>query len=139
MTNGLRFATGVLVAWQQGGWVYGPRPERACGLGDADGDAAVRRVAAELWGEGNVAASGERAVGRGRVFWGKPLAAVLAQAGLQPDFTYTARSADPAIHYLHRRVGQSDVYFVANWGGDGNPGKGVKAHGSAKHASQLAG
>ena len=99
---------------QQGGWVYGPRPERACGLGDADGDAAVRRVAAELWGEGNVAASGERAVGRGRVFWGQPLAAVLAQAGLQPDFTYTARSADPAIHYLHRRVGQSDVYFVAN-------------------------
>ncbi len=44
----------------------------------------------------------------GRVISGKPLPEVLAADGLEADFT------GPGLRYLHRRLGDCDIYFVAH-------------------------
>jgi hypothetical protein len=38
----------------------------------------------------------------------------LAKTGLRPDFSYAAASSKESLRYTHRRVGGTDVYFVAN-------------------------
>lgn len=100
---------------EQGMWLVGPRPEQAYGLANyPNNDAELRRIAGELWGELNGTSNTERSFGQGHVFWGQPLRSVLDKLSLRPDFEFTARSADPWIHYTHRRVEGGDIYFVAN-------------------------
>ncbi len=96
----------------QGMWLVGPKPVQSPSL--ADDDAEVRRLAAEVWGDLNGTTVTERAFGKGRVLWGQPMRAVLDKLNVKPDFEYTARSADAPIHWIHRRAGDAEVYFVAN-------------------------
>jgi hypothetical protein len=99
----------------QGMWLVGPPPLHSHGLADYPAsDAEVRRVAREMWGALDGKTRTEQAYGKGRIFWGQKLAAVLARAGLGPDVTVESRAADAAIHWIHRREGDSDIYFVAN-------------------------
>jgi hypothetical protein len=99
---------------QAGATVIGPRPLVATGLADhARRDAAVARISTALWGETNGPASGEHAMGKGRVIWGKSARQVLAAAGVAPDFEHSG-SVGGAIDYFHRRIEGAEVYFVAN-------------------------
>ncbi|GIV19245.1 MAG: hypothetical protein KatS3mg023_0996 [Armatimonadota bacterium] len=59
-------------------------------------DEEVRAIAAELWG-------------KGKVIRGKSVQQVLASLGVPPDFR-----ADRLLEFVHRRIGNADVYFVAN-------------------------
>jgi len=59
-------------------------------------DEEVRTLAAELWG-------------KGKVVRGKSVQQVLASLGVPPDF-----NADRLLEFTHRRIGNVDVYFVAN-------------------------
>jgi hypothetical protein len=87
--------------------VVSSRPEQTPGLTDYPNcDAELTRIVSEVWGSG--------VLGKGRVFAGQDLPAVLQKLGLQPDFTVAAKHADAPIHWIHRRVGNADVYFVAN-------------------------
>lgn len=80
-----------------GATIIGTPPRRAPGLrGYPDGDAALRAEAKALWDSG-------------RVITGQTAAEVLAARGVPPDF-----SADRVLNFAHRRVGQTDLYFVAN-------------------------
>jgi hypothetical protein len=107
-----------------GATVLGPPPSRSPSLEDYPKcDAEVRRLAAELWGEFAVPAlaggaakpaeggttSGERAFGKGRIIWGRPLADVLGSLGSATDF-----EASAALRFTHRRAGDTDIYFVAS-------------------------
>ena len=56
----------------------------------------------------------ERSYGKGRVFWGLPMATVLEKLNITPDCDITSRSGDAPINFIHRRVGDAEVYFVAN-------------------------
>jgi hypothetical protein len=95
-------------------WLVGPRPERSHGLHDYPAsDDEVRRIAAEMWGDLDGLSRTERGFGRGRVFWGAPLRTVLDRAGAAPDVIVEA-AADAAIHWIHRREGDADIYFVSN-------------------------
>jgi hypothetical protein len=99
--------------------VVGRRPERSLGgPGGQDDDEAVRRIAAEMWGEVDGAAVTEHRFGRGRVIWGQALTAVLASLDLPPDFESSSRSGDAPLVWIHRRSAgsdpQTDVYFVSN-------------------------
>jgi hypothetical protein len=93
-------------------WLVGPKPGQSPSL--ADDDAEVRRLAAEVWGDVNGTTVTERAFGQGRVVWGQPLPAVLEKLKLQPDFEFTSRSGDAPIHWIHRRAGNAEIYFVSN-------------------------
>ena len=74
----------------------------------------MRQIAEEVWGDLNGSTSTERSYGKGRVFWGLPLATVLEKLDIQPDCDVTSRSGDAPINFIHRRVGDAEVYFVAN-------------------------
>jgi len=99
----------------QGMCLVGAKPQGSPSLiGYPESDSEVRRIADELWGDGNGATFIERKVGSGWVFGGQPLNAVLAKLDVAPDFEMTSRSADAQVYSIHRRIGGHDVYFVCN-------------------------
>ena len=91
-----------------GATVVGPRPTRAVGLeGYPGSDLRVRELASRLWSETDGRA--EQRYGKGRIIQGTPLREVLNHMGIPPDFT-----APEALDFIHRRNGDSDIYFVRN-------------------------
>ncbi len=50
----------------------------------------------------------------GRVITGKTAREVLAADGVPPDFEVSGRDANTPLDYIHRRDGQTEIYFVAN-------------------------
>jgi hypothetical protein len=109
---------------QTGATVLGPRPLRSPSLTDYPKcDEEVKRLADELWGRleappsaGSSAEppssrtpSGDHSLGQGRVVWGVAPEKILAQMDVQPDF-----SSRPRLRYIHRRAGDTEIYFVAN-------------------------
>ena len=93
-----------------GAAVSGPRPTASPSLADyPECDAEVARLAAEVWGDCDGQTVTEHAFGKGRVVWGQPLAEVLEKLQTPPDFTASVK-----LNWIHRQVGDTQVYFVAN-------------------------
>jgi hypothetical protein len=90
---------------RDGATVYGPKPARSPSL--ADHDAAVRKLAATVWGGDDGVKVTSHAYGKGRVLWGESLAGVLPAA---PDFS----ASQPAMKFIHRHAGDAEIYFVSN-------------------------
>ena len=108
-----------------GATVIGPKPVRGETLAEfAATDAAVQKIAGELWGG---------KTGKGRVLTGKTAREVLQADAVPPDFSVAERwpparldpaassqragsetAAPPPIDYIHRTTGDADIYFVAN-------------------------
>lgn len=100
---------------RQGMCLVGAKPQGSPSLiGYPESDSEVRRIADELWGDGNGAALIERKVGGGWVFRDQPLSAVLAKLDVPPDFEMTSRSSHAQVYSIHRRVGETDLYFLCN-------------------------
>jgi hypothetical protein len=100
---------------KEGVALVGPKPEVNPGLtGYPNSDSELHQIAEEVWGDLNGTTATERSYGKGRVFWGLPLATVLEKLNIKPDCDITSRSGDAPINFLHRRVGDAEVYFVAN-------------------------
>jgi len=100
---------------KEGVALVGPKPEVNPGLtGYPNNDSELRRIADEVWGNLDGSTVTERKYGKGRVFWGLTLAEVLGKLNTQPDCDITSRSGDAPINFIHRRVGDAEVYFVAN-------------------------
>ena len=108
--------------------LIGPRPERAIGLWDyPDSDAEVRELADVLWGTESTPA-GQRKVGAGRVIWGRSIDDVMQADGVYPDLEIREDAATTALteetlsgipspggfDWIHRKIDQTDVYFIAN-------------------------
>jgi len=91
---------------RSGATLIGPRPRRCGSLtGYPACDAEVAGITGALWG-------GE--IGRGRVLTGVTAREALTAAGIPPDFETRRSSPAADVHYIHRRVGEADIYFVAN-------------------------
>lgn len=94
---------------QQGLVLVGNRPTQLLGLrGGAQGQTEFDRMVAELW------KGADNRVGNGRVMAAQPLVNVLKTLAITPDCRITSRSGDAPVTYIHRRVGETDVYFLAN-------------------------
>jgi len=94
--------------------VIGPRPGQAQGLSNyPECDDEVRKLADGLWGQ-QPDPSGQRQVGKGRVIWGKPPAELAKADSLPPDLELRSVSHGTRLDWIHRRVGEVDVYFVCN-------------------------
>jgi hypothetical protein len=95
--------------------LVGPRPQANPGLtGYPTSDSELRQIADEVWGDLNATTVTERSYGKGRVFWGLPLATVLDKLGIKPDCAVTSRSGDAPINFIHRRTEDAEIYFLAN-------------------------
>jgi hypothetical protein len=95
--------------------LVGPRPQVNPGLtGYPSSDSELRQIADEVWGDLDGKTVTEGSCGKGRVFWGLPLATVLDKLGIKPDCAITSRSGDAPINFIHRRADDAEIYFVAN-------------------------
>jgi (4-O-methyl)-D-glucuronate---lignin esterase len=79
------------------------------------------QLVAAIWGEARAAKPGERAVGKGRVIWGRPVVQVLGEMAGGPDFEFVSvpqfapgQSYNPRYDFFHRRTPDAEIYFVAN-------------------------
>ena len=68
----------------------------------------------ELWGQLDGSMIKERDLGKGKIYWNKSFDEVLQKHGIRPDFEFTAKKQDAAIHYTHRTAGDAEIYFVSN-------------------------
>lgn len=98
-----------------GAIVVGPKPRYSPSLaGRPAADEELRAIANEVWGATDGRTVLENAYGKGKVYWGKPLPEVLAALNTPPDFDYSKPHIDTRLEYLHRQLGDAQIYFVAN-------------------------
>lgn len=92
------------------------KPRQGRGLvGFPECDAAVTEIANTLWGRGR---KGERRIGEGRFLWGYTPQEALELIGIEPDFSGAlAEPNESGIDWVHRRDGDTDIYFVVNRAG----------------------
>ena len=92
-----------------GAIVYGPKPLEMLSVPEIkNDDAAFNRLADELWGK-----SSENSYGKGKIISGKSMSDVLSQLKVLPDLT--TNTSDPKeIMYIHRKLDDTEVYFVFN-------------------------
>lgn len=93
---------------KQGAIVVGSKPTDD--PSQADDHAEFDRINSELFGDG----SGEHTVGTGKVYAGQSLADVFNTLKLSPDFDYTKPESDANLEFVHRKLTEGDVYFIAN-------------------------
>jgi alpha-L-rhamnosidase/Glycosyl hydrolases family 2, sugar binding domain len=99
---------------QQGAIVIGDKPVDDPSL--ADDQAEFKSLTHALFGNG----MGQYKVGEGKVYAGQSIEKVLKQLAIVPDFNYTKSVPDSRIDYVHRKVADEDIYFIANRTGHGD-------------------
>jgi hypothetical protein len=98
-----------------GAIVVAPRPEGSPSLTAlSSADEKIRFIANDVWGPIDGKSVTEHTYGKGKVFWGKPLAEVLSEEKTPPDFEYNRPEIDSNLVWIHRRANDADIYFVAN-------------------------
>lgn len=98
-----------------GATVVGPKPLWSPTLtGFPESDVAVRKLAGEIWGTTNRDAVTDRRYGKGRIIDGLPLGDVYNKLGVVPDYAVAAPTRGAKTVYIHRRIGDAEVYFVSN-------------------------
>ncbi len=90
-----------------GAVVVGDRPTDTPSLAD-DPEEFSRQVLA-LWGVGD----GKHAVGKGAVYSGQPLDAVLLSLGVAPDVQFQPQNGTD-LRFVHRALPNGDVYYIDN-------------------------
>ena len=98
---------------RDGATIIAQRPKSAPGLTNfPECDAQVKAIANEVWGSNESSDAGQNSFGKGRIVWGKKPVEVLKELAVSPDF----QSTTPELLYIHRTVGDSDIYFVSHQG-----------------------
>ena len=102
---------------EQGLVIVGARPHQTVGLKSYSitEEKEFEQLCDELWGK-NMATMIDRNIGKGRVFWeiSLNLNQVFRQIQLKPDFEVGDNPNSAPIRYIHRQIGDTDVYFVTN-------------------------
>jgi hypothetical protein len=96
---------------EEGAVVAGQRPVGSPSLSDSQAEA--RSLIDQIWGAKSQRAASIHVLGRGRVFEGFSIAAVLNKMGLRPDVQFYGDHAG-SIGVIHRRLGAGELYFVSN-------------------------
>ena len=98
-----------------GATVIAPRPGESPSLsGYPAADDEIRFIANAVWGPIDGKSVTEHDYGKGRVYWGNPVAEVLAAGNAPPDFEYNHPEIDTHLVWIHRHAPDAEIYFVAN-------------------------
>jgi hypothetical protein len=95
-----------------GATVSGPKPTATPSL--SDDQAEFTAIVNELWASGK----GENIIGQGKVFTDQTLADVLTSLKVVPDFSYTKPQPNSRLFFVHRKVGNTELYWVNNRNND---------------------
>lgn len=79
------------------------RPSGYMGLNQAK-DYEVKSLVTEIWGM----------AGNGRVHCTDDLNRVLGELEICPDFSFISKHKDAQIHFIHRKIEDTEVYFISN-------------------------
>jgi hypothetical protein len=93
---------------EQGAVVAGGKPTDTPSM--ADDAAEFKKLNDELFGDG----TGVHNVGKGRVYAGQNAEAALKAMSIAPDFDHTKPQSDTRILFVHRKLGDRDIYFLDN-------------------------
>ncbi|PYP77228.1 MAG: glycoside hydrolase [Gemmatimonadetes bacterium] len=97
-----------------GATLIAPPPVGTPSLSDgAAGDDSVQAIASIVWGDIDGKNVTSHEFGLGKVYWGRPVADVLAAADVAPDVSFRGAS-DAKLAWIHRRTPDADIWFVAN-------------------------
>ncbi len=102
-----------------GASVLGPKPRHAVSLeGGPQGVVEFKQLADALWGD-EKAKSGTRAAGKGRIAWSMNASEFLSKHSIAPNVSITLKdgSAAKETDWIHYKVGEADVYFLAELSG----------------------
>ncbi len=107
-----------------GATVVGPKPSLSPSLTEFPAsDEELTRIANDVWGDVDGVMVTDHAYGAGHVYWGRPLASILADIGVPPDFEQVGGARDARLAYIHRVVSglstinhqpSTNLYFVSN-------------------------
>jgi hypothetical protein len=105
----------ILELVEGGATVLGQRPVESPSLsGYPSADAEVIQLAAAIWGDLDGISRTVRYVDDGMVFYGRTPEETLARMNVTPDFAWGGGTVDAELSWLHRRDGDTDIYFIAN-------------------------
>jgi hypothetical protein len=100
---------------RQGATILGPKPKDVPGLHEhGKRTMELRALADIMWGFTDGTNKMENRHGEGSVVWGLTPREWLAGKGIGPDFSATDPRAAAHLDFIHRRTGDSDIYFVRN-------------------------
>jgi hypothetical protein len=109
-----------------GGVLIGMPPTRTTGLASTEVSGQLLRIVVAMWANCDGTSVQSHDYGKGVVYCTSDSRAVLAARHIQPDFDYHVivsaapnplDTADgPPLDYIHRRQGDTDIYFVRNTG-----------------------
>lgn len=91
-----------------GAVVSGERPVDTPSLSDDQSE--FRTLVHELWAN----EKGENNVGKGKIYAGLTVAEALACSKITLDFEYTKPQPDTELLFVHRKLGDMDIYWVNN-------------------------
>jgi hypothetical protein len=98
-----------------GATVIGSRPLKSPSLeGYPQCDAELCALADEMWGDADGVKVKEHRLGRGRVLCGVSPDDLLASMGVAYDFEAAPMNSQQRLRYIHKRLGDAEVYFVAS-------------------------
>lgn len=102
---------------RDGATVIATRPEKSPSLENyPQCDNQVKAIASEVWGDNNDLSVGEHIFGKGCVIWGRGILDVLSELAVTPDFK--PANVDTKMHYIHRAMADTDIYFISYQGDD---------------------
>ncbi|HEV2326860.1 MAG TPA: glycosyl hydrolase [Terracidiphilus sp.] len=96
----------------QGAVLVGNKPADSPSL--ADNESEFHALADKLWGKGSRNNPFIRKYGKGRVYSGISADQALANLKLSEDFSYTKPDPGTKLMFVHRKLGDGDLYFVDN-------------------------
>lgn len=96
----------------EGAVILGPAPKRSPSLqNQPNADQQLQEMASELWGEVDGINIKSRKFGKGMIIHGMTMTEAFALINCVPDCKLPE---DRSIHYGHRTMGSSEIYFVTN-------------------------
>jgi hypothetical protein len=99
---------------KEGVTLYAPKPLRMVSLRDIQTNKkAFEELAGKIWGQIDSNSIISNNYGKGKVYWGIPIAEVLKTEKLLPDVN-TQQSDTTNLLFIHKKVDDNDVYFVMN-------------------------
>jgi alpha-L-rhamnosidase len=93
---------------EAGAVVAGPKPTDD--PSEADDQREFKALCDKLFGDG----TGVQTVGKGKVYAGQSIGNAFAALNLPPDFDYSKPQAGTRVEFVHRKLENSDLYFVDN-------------------------
>lgn len=99
---------------KNGATIIGRRPLRTPGLTDYPAsEEKLKILTDDLWSDLDGISRTRHPFGKGQVIWGTPLNTVMQLLNVPKDFEYS-KSLDADVSWIHRRSGETDLYFVVN-------------------------